>query len=498
MDAYAQGMQLTAAGRHAEAIDAFERALALQPGDTRSLFALGNTARILGLNGPAEAFFRKVLAQEPQRLEAVVNLANLLRSTGQFAASLALLEPALAHTPEAPELWLAAGSAWREKGELEKAAACTREALARREDAAALSNLADLLAGDGQEDEAMALYDRALRLEPGAAQVRLNRAILHFLRGELAEAWRDYGARLKLPGKVPLPDHRLTRWNGRFKRTRLLVTAEQGVGDEIMFASLMPELAARAAGEGGSIVLECDRRLAALFARAFPGVTVHAAQVEKREGVVRSHYGWLKNAGGATAASEAGSLPRFLRPVLDSFPAPHVYLRPDPDERVRWQAAFAGLPRPLTGICWRSSSQGGARAVQFAPLAAWADFLRALPGTPVCAQYDAAQDEIETLERLSGRQIAVAAGIDQKQELDRAAALFSCLDAMVTAPTAVSWLAAALGVPTYKVLYDTSWTACGRDFEPFAPAARCLMPQSRGDWATVFAQALEAINRQPA
>jgi Flp pilus assembly protein TadD len=496
MDAYAQGMQLSAQGRHAEAIDAFERALTLEPGDTRSLFALGNTARILGLNGPAEAFYRKVLALEPQRLEAIVNLANLLRATGQFGAALALLEPALARTPEAPELWLALGSAWREKGETEKAAACYREALARREDGAVLSNLADLLADDGKEDEALALYDRALRLEPGAAQVRLNRAILHFLRGELRDAWRDYGARLKIPSKAPQPDHTLKRWNGSFKGTRLLVTAEQGVGDEIMFASLMPELAARAASGGGKIILECNQRLVALFARSFPAVTVHAAQTEKCEGVVRSHYGWLKN--GATAAIEAGSLPRFLRQTVDSFPAPHVYLCPDPDEAARWQAAFASLPRPLTGICWRSGSQGGARAVQFAPLEAWADFLRTLPGTPVCTQYDAALDEIESLERLSGRQIAVAAGIDQKQELDRAAALFSCLDVMVTAPTAVSWLAAAAGVPTYKVLYDTSWTAFGQDFEPFAPAACCLMPQRRGDWASVFAKALEAINRQPA
>jgi len=186
-----------------------------------------------------------------------------------------------------------------------------------------------------------------------------------------------------------------------------------------------------------------------------------------------------------------------LRQTAANFPAPHVYLRPGQAERARWQAAFAGLPRPLTGICWRSGSRGGARAVQFAPLEAWADFLRALPGTPVCAQYDAALDEIETLECLSGRQIAVAAGLDQKQELDRAAALFSCLDAMVTAPTAVSWLAAGLGLPTYKVLYDTSWTAFGRDFEPFAPAARCLMPQTRGDWAAVLAKAQDAISRRP-
>ena len=54
------------------------------PDDTRVLFALGNTARALGMTQPAEEFYRMVLALEPGRLEALVNLANLLRAEGNF------------------------------------------------------------------------------------------------------------------------------------------------------------------------------------------------------------------------------------------------------------------------------------------------------------------------------------------------------------------------------------------------------------------------------
>ena len=85
-----------------EAIAQFEQALALQPDDTKVLFALGNTASQLGLAGPAEQFFRQVLALEPGRLEAIVNLANLLRGAGQYDAAIALLEPALAREPAKP------------------------------------------------------------------------------------------------------------------------------------------------------------------------------------------------------------------------------------------------------------------------------------------------------------------------------------------------------------------------------------------------------------
>ena len=499
MDAYAQGLKLSVQGRHAEAIEQFERALVVKPDDTRTLFALGNTARVLGMKQPAEQFFRRVLALEPGRLEALVNLANLLRADGQFTAAEALLAPALARNPDAPELWLTLGSTWREMGDSERARAHYRQAIALRPNyAAALSNLADLAADDGGHDEAMALYDGALAAEPDSAQARMNRAILHLLRGELTEGWRDYAARLKVPGKVPLPDHDLRRWSGgNLKRTRLLIRAEQGVGDQIMFASMFPELCARAMREQGRLILECEPRLVDLFARSFPSAKVHAWDAETRAGVVRTHYDWLKQKGGANAAIEMGSLPRYLRKSIQSFPSPNVYLKPDPREQERWRTAFAPLPRPLIGLCWRSGLTGGARAVQYAPLEAWAEFLRNVEGTPICAQYDGTADEIAALSRLSGRDILVPQGIDQKQDLDRAAALFSTLDVMVSAPTAVSWLGASVGVTTLKILYDTSWTSFGECFEPFAPVARCLMPARRGDWADVLAQARRAISRLP-
>jgi tetratricopeptide (TPR) repeat protein len=497
-DPYALGLALSAKGHHAEAIAQYECALAAKPDDPRVLFALGNTARALGMPRPAEEFYRRVLALEPLRLEAIVNLANLLRAQGQFEAAKRLLEPALSRSGEVPELWLTLGSVYRESDERSQAKECYRKALVLRPNcAAALANLADLLSDEGRHEEALALYDRALKAEPDNAQARLNRAILHLLRGELKQGWRDYAARLKLPGKVPLADHGLPHWDGRpLKRTRLLVTAEQGVGDQIMFASLIGELAARATAEGGRVLLECEPRLQTLFARSFSSLTVHKAELTSQDGQVRARYGWLKAAGGANAAIELGNLPRLLRPTLESFPEQDAYLRPDPTEVDRWHQVFADWPRPLIGLCWRSGKTGGGRAVQFAPLERWAEFARALPGTAVCVQYDAQEKEVAALRALSGRDVVVPAGLDQKNELDRTAAMLSALDAVVSAPTAVSWLAAAVGIDTYKVLYDTSWTAFGQRFEPFAPKARCVMPRAAGDWADVFAQASAALNRR--
>src|SRR5579871_5900409 len=108
--AYDRGLKLSSQGRHLEAISCYEEALAAEPNDVRTLFALGNTARSLGLAEPAAEFFRKVLALDPERIEALVNLANLLRSQGQFEAARRLLEPALARNPRDPDLNLTLGS----------------------------------------------------------------------------------------------------------------------------------------------------------------------------------------------------------------------------------------------------------------------------------------------------------------------------------------------------------------------------------------------------
>jgi Flp pilus assembly protein TadD len=499
IDAYEQGQRLSRAGRHGDAIDCYQRALAKAPSDPKILFALGNTARALGMAQPAETFFRQVLALEPNRLEALINLANLLRANGQPLAARDLLAQALARNASAAELWLTLGSALREMDNVEGAEAHYRQALMLSPGSAtALGNLADVLAMRGDCETALNLYGRAVKLAPNNAQLRLNRSILHLLRGDLKDGWRDYGARLKIPGKAPECDHGLPAWTGgSLKNRRLLVTAEQGVGDELMFASMMPDLASRAAEEGGSIILECDPRLVPLFARSFPNIAVHASDTEKREGAVHARYGWLKSIGGANLSAEMGTLPRHLRADIARFPQAHVYLDADEIEILDWTRSFQDVEDgPYVGICWRSGKMTNGRATQFAPLDMWAAFLRDLPATPVCVQYDASEDEIEMLGKMSGREIVVPGELDQKNELDRTCAMLSSLDAVVSAPTAVSWLSAGAGVPTYKIQRDTGWTSFGTAYEPFAPSCECIAPSTPGDWVDVFARAKAAISRR--
>ena len=491
--AYAEGLRLASSGRHTEAIGKFETALSDAPNDARVLFALANTARDIGHDVAAERLYRQVLATEPDRVEALVNLANLLRTRGQTDAVIALMKPALERNPEVPELWLTLASALREAGDSQTAKTFYQEALHLRPGyGQAIGNLADLLADDGEVEQALALYEHVIEGDPHFAQARLNRAILLLLQGRLSEGWRDYAHRLKLADALHY-DHRLPKWTGgALKNARLLVTVEQGLGDQIAFASVIPDLAEALARDGCSVVRECEPRLAPLCARSFPHVTVRASEIEARGGRKTAHYHWLTT--GADFAVELATLPRYLRRTVDDFPARDHYLKADLAETAHWRDWLVAQGDGLyIGICWRSGNISGLRALQFAPIEQWAAFVRTLPGQIVLLQYDAREDEIALLETLSGREILVPPRLDQKQEIDRTCALMSHLDAAVSAPTAVSWMTAALGVPTFKILYNTSWTAFGKDYEPFAPAARCITPAKSGDWPSAFGKATKAI-----
>jgi len=496
---YEQGLRFTRQGRHADAIDCYQKALSARPADPHVLFALGNTARALGMAKPAEVFYRQVLAVAPDRIEALINLANLLRSNGQIDAAQAIIAPALDRNPACAELWLTLGSIFRDADDAVAAERHYRHALELKPNyAAALANLADMLAAKGAYCDAMPLYDRALQREPDNAQARLNRAVLHLLKADLKQGWKDYAARLRIPGKAPVCDHGLKPWNGQsLSGKRLLVTAEQGIGDQLMFASMIRDLSARAEAEGGRIILECEPRLVSLFARSFEDVTVCPSHMETRGPDVHASYGWVRDVGGADWAVEMGTLPLHLRDELTKFPNPNSYIDADEIETLNWQRSLSSVADgPFIGICWRSGKLTAGRALNFASLKDWAAFIRDMPGTPVCVQYDALQEEIDMLGALSGKIVVVPAGIDQKQELDRTCALLSALDAVVSAPTAVCWLAAAAGVPTFKILRDPAWTSFGCDYEPFSPSARCIVPDVVGDWTNVFEKALAALNSQ--
>jgi hypothetical protein len=232
---------------------------------------------------------------------------------------------------------------------------------------------------------------------------------------------------------------------------------------------------------GAKVTLTVDARLIGLLGRALPGVTVVA---DGTVPAVEFDY-----------HTPIGSLPRWVRTTRDRFRPMWSTLVPDRAQVIRWQERLAGLPDGArVGICWRSGMLTPERRRCYATLAEWEPVLR-LPGvTWVNLQYDECEAELVEAERAFGVRIHRWPAVDLKRDLEAVTALIWHLDLVVTAPTAVSSLAGAVGVETWELDGGTDWTVFGEDRSPWFPAIRLARrPPGTVDWGPALTTVADDI-----
>ena len=172
--------------------------------------------------------------------------------------------------------------------------------------AAALSNLGLALQFAGRLDESLSFLERAVHIAPETPQYHMNLSATLFLLGHLQQAWDEYEWRWKCledRGNTAAFAALAAPWNGSsMSRQTVLVFGEQGVGDEIMFASCYGDVLEQAR----HCIFVCDGRLTPLFRRSFPTADVLPKDRATQSAI--SH-----GVGAIDVQSAAGSLPRYLR-----------------------------------------------------------------------------------------------------------------------------------------------------------------------------------------
>lgn len=466
------GTVLHALGRLDEAEAVFRRAADLRPDYPQAHYNLGATSRAQGRLEEAAGAFRRAIDLKPDHVDAIANLGAVLQALEKPEAAVTWLERALQLCPGHPDILSNLAATWESLGRPHEAVGIYRQRLAAHPDHAdSHYNLANALRALGETAGAEAHFRRALELDPGHPSARWNLGLLALeRRGPSAEAWAAHAARLSAPAiqksrRPPLP-----RWRGEsLAARRLLVWREQGLGDELMFAALYPELVERAAAEGGHVVIECDPRLVSLFARSFPQATVRPETADAAGHETRSPDTDLHAA--------AGSLPRRLRPGLADFlqpqPAGKGWLVPDPERVARWRERLDALgPHPKVGIGWRSGLTTRRRAGSYTRLDGWEPILT-VPGLAfVNLQYDRAEPALARAERRFGVTIHRWPDLDLRNDLEEAAALTAALDLVISAPTSVGELAGALGVPVWRFSPVGDWSTLGTGVRPWYPTLR--------------------------
>ncbi|GIX47095.1 MAG: hypothetical protein KatS3mg131_1306 [Candidatus Tectimicrobiota bacterium] len=478
---------LRAQGKKAEALAHYRTALRLRPGWLDVYNNLGMLLKEEGQLEAARACYEQALHLEPGAAELHSNLGVVLKDLRQFEAAIHHYREALRLQPALVEAHANLGNVYKELGDYEAAVRHYRQALAQRPHwSEVLCNLGHAYQALGQFAEAHQSYARALACRPDYVEAHISEALLLLVQGRLEEGWEGYEWRLRLDAGR-LQAFPFVPWQGeRFERGTLVVSAEQGLGDELLFASCLPDALERT----GHLVLECDPRLAPLLARSLPRVTV--------VGQGRHHTGWTKRLPAGTRHCPAGSLPRWLRPTLEAFFPQRLRLRAAPNQIRRWRSWLAGLgPGLKVGVLWRSLRQR-AQQGHYAPVGQW-QRLWALEGIWwVSLQYDGGKEELEAL----GETRVVVPELDVWGDLEGVAGLLAGLDLVVGPETALVQLGGALGRRVWCVVaYPGSWPQLGTGGMPWWEGVRYWVAPGPGRWEELFsamAQELTQLAQQAA
>jgi hypothetical protein len=239
---------------------------------------------------------------------------------------------------------------------------------------------------------------------------------------------------------------------------------------------------------GIDCVVECDVRLAGLFARSFPGAKVHGAP---RDGDRR----WLANYPHIEAQCAIGSLPRWLRRSAADFPIHAGYLKADPERVQRWRTRLARLsPGPKIGITWRGgslSTRGDLRSISLSELASIFD----VPGvTFVNLQRDGADALATTAVPATASTVTFPGALNDLEELT---ALMTVLDHVVTVDNTVAHLAGALGCSTSIILSrsaDWRWLRA-QSASPWYPGVTLYRQAASRQWAGVVSEVAHDLKR---
>ncbi|MFN4165195.1 MAG: tetratricopeptide repeat protein [Ferrovibrio sp.] len=491
------GRMLLDRSDHAAAIPFLERAHELKANDTQTITLLASAYVGAGQEKRAAELLEAALTRQPDKAAFLISYAQVLFKLDRLSEASDTYHRALDLTRDVrtrAQIYGNLASVEFRRDRMEDAeAACLLALELHPEARIATGNLANVRQMQRRFDEAMELNHRLLKKNPEDAEAHNNLGLLLLQLGRYAEAWPHFAWRSKSSGwNSPDTSRGLPSWDGVFPPPgRLLIWQEQGIGDEIVFSSLLPDLRDR----GADAVVAPDRRLVPLFARSFPGI-------EFRPNNEPMDVAALK----LVCQRPLGDLGAILRPDAESLAHhPRNYLKADPERRAAFRQRYASGDRNLlVGISWNSRNlrTGSSKSVALDDML---PLLREPEAAFISLQYGKAAAEAEPFSRQNDVPLRHDTEVDPLADIDAQAAQIAALDMVVTVSTAAAHLAAALGVPTLLLLPGARgqlwyWGTEG-ETTPWYPSVRICRASPGEGIASMMSRALKMFREmrgQPA
>lgn len=504
------GAILRRLGRSDEALAVATRAAELLPRDAEAYGNLANVLKDQDKFAEAEKYYRRALAIKPDYAEAYNNLGTALRAENRLLEAEATLRRAVELKPDLAAAHSNLGNVQLDLGLFGDAAASFRRAVELKPDfAEAIYHLGNTLrmaaetlvpvdreAGQsrsgsdtcatlGSLDEAFACFQKALQIRPDFPDAQYGLSLLQLHMGDLENGWRGYEYRWTKtiePG-LRRPFHQPC-WNGEaLAGKRILVWGEQGIGDQMLWASMFEELIEQAQ----HVVIECAGKLVPLLSRSFPHATVVPATDPPQPVTLEA----------IDYQCPMGSLARFLRPTIESFPRENRYFVPDPDRVAYWKERLASLgPGPKVGFAWRSGLRVGVRNMNYTTLDDWGPIF-SVPGVHfVNLQYDECTAELDAARQRFGVPLHVFPEVDLYNDLAETAAFTSAFDFVIASFTSVYPMAAGVGVQTCTMYaWSIGWATLGGKQIPWCPGLECYLREWGESWDKPVAEVAQRIRQ---
>ena len=369
--------------RFDEALASYNRAAALRPDYAAAHYNAGVALHKLRRFDEALASYNRAIALVPDYAEAYANRGVTLQELKRFDEALASCDAAIAIRPDYAEAYCNRGNILKHLNRFNDAiASYDRSLTLAPDDVETYSNRGLALQELKRLDESLDSFERALALQPDDPKAHWNKGLALLLSGDYANGWPLYEWRWHEANATskPLATSR-PRWTGAEKR-EVLVWAEQGIGDELMFGCMLPEMLSLCS----RLIVKVDGRLIPLLARSMPtGITFVPSSKAVDEGDYDEQI-------------PMGSLCRYFRPNVASFARTrdgHISDNKERTNSIRTALQQSGsFSNKRCGISWRSKNeQSGAN--RSLTLKAFIDML-SLPDVDfVSLQYGDTDEEIE-------------------------------------------------------------------------------------------------------
>lgn len=392
--------------------------------------------------------FEKSIVLTPRNIAPYINLARLAIYEENLQAAIGWFEKALAIDPENSELH---------------------------------HHLAVFLREAGRPDLALPHCYAALEKSPDNAEMRFGLGITQFSLGKLQEAYKSWDLRWARKDGGVKSDLPIAEWRGAPDTGRsLLVYREQGIGDEILFASCLPDVTDRFE----RIICVCHTKLKHLFERSFPKIEFrNGADALTREDIA-----------GMDWQIAIGSLLPIVRPNLESFPPTRQFLLPDPAKVSNFRGQLGRRQASLVvGVAWRSGLLTLNRRALYPYLEFWQELFEIPNVTWVNLQYGDVTEELKKAEQQFGISIVNFEGVDHFNDIDTSAALMKACDLMIGTDGSSSVIAAAVGTPTIRMYSGCDYFNFGADHDPFLSSMATINRKFGESWVVPIHQAASIV-----